>query len=145
MTTQYVSQQVGVADGTLNPAARADGRQVHARKRAFICSKVAAQAWAAGDKIYLCHKPGNEMVTEIRVTSDTSLATATIDIGTIATPAEYCTGKTLTVVDTPTLIGPKASGLAGGPIAEEDLYATIGVAGVAAGVNVTFEIATCGE
>jgi hypothetical protein len=144
MPTQYVLQQVGVADGTV-PVQRADGRQVNARKRAFLCSKTPGQAWASGDKIYLCRKPGGHKVTEIKVTSDTSLATATLDIGTLTTPQEYVAGATLTAINTPTAIGPKASTLDDPPGLAEDLYASLGVAGVGGAVNLTIEIVTSGE
>jgi hypothetical protein len=144
MTTQYVMQQVGVVDGTV-PAARADGRQVNARKRAFLGSKTPGQAWASGDKIYLCRKPGGHKVTEIKVTTDTSLATATIDVGTLTNQGLYCSGATLTAINTPTAIGPKASTLDDPPGLTEDLYATLGVAGVGAAVLLTFEVVTSGE
>jgi hypothetical protein len=137
-------QQVGVADGTV-PVQRADGRQVNSRKRAFLGSKISGQAWASGDKIYLCRKPGNQKVTEIKVTTDTSLATATLDIGTLTTPQAYVAAATLTAINTPTAIGPKASTLDDAPSPAEDLYATLGVAGVGAAVLLTFEIVTSGE
>jgi hypothetical protein len=144
MTTQYVMQQVGVADGT-SPASRSDGRQCHARKRTFLGSKVPGQAWAAADKVFLCTKPGNEKVTEIKLTTDTSLGTTTADIGTLANPGLYCSGATLTAVNVPTAIGPKASTLDDPPGPSEDLYATLGVGGVGAAVLLTFEIVTAGE
>lgn len=144
MTTQYALQQVGVADGT-SPAARSDGRQCHARKRSFLASKVPGQAWAAGDKIFLCTKPGNEKVTEIKLASDTSLGTTTVDVGTLAVPQSYVAAATLTVINVPTAIGPKASTLDDVPTASEDLYATLAVGGVAGAVLLTFEIVTSGE
>jgi hypothetical protein len=144
MTTQYVMQQIGVADGTV-PQQRADGRQCHARKRTFLGSKTPGQAWAAGDKIFLCTKPGNEKVTEIKVTSDTSLGTTTVDIGTLSNPQLYCAAATMTAVNVPTAIGPKAATLDDPPGPSEDLYATLAVGGVGAAVLATFEIVTSGE
>jgi len=53
MANLYALQQVGVADGTVIPAAKADGRQVSAKESVTVASKVAGQAWANGDKIFL--------------------------------------------------------------------------------------------
>lgn len=141
MADYYALQQVGVADSTLIPPAKADGSQVGAKVSAITASKSGAQAIAAGDRMYLGKLRAGERLKEILLTTDTSLATTTVSIGTTALPSKYVAAKTLTVVDTPTPIGPKASTLDDGMLtADEDLWATFAVAGIGAAVLLTFDL-----
>lgn len=140
MATHYPKQQVGVADGTQIPAARADGREVNAKRRSILASKVTGTAWANGDTIFLGKKPQGYKLTKVTLTTDTSLATSTIDIGDDTTADKYVAGATLTTADVPTAIGPKATTLAADPAGEEDLFATVGVADIAAGTELTFDL-----
>lgn len=136
MATYYAKQQVGVADGTKIPADKADGRQVGAAKGVTVASKDNTNALVATDKIYLGKLRAGELLTAIHGLTDTSWGTATISIGTLTTPAKYVNAVTLTAVNVPTALGPLASALDAGPVtADEDLYLTVGVAGVAAAVK----------
>lgn len=140
MATHYVSQQVGVLDATEVPALKTDGRQVGAARRSTLASKVTGTIWANGDTIVLGKKRANEKLVGIRLTTGTSLATSTLDIGITGTLEKYAADKTLTVVDTPTQIGPKASTLDDAPGDEETILATVGVADIAAATVLTFEL-----
>lgn len=146
MATYYARQFVGVEDGTVNPPLQADGRLVGHRKHGIVASKVAAQAWAAGDKIYIGKVRQGESLREIRVTTDTTLGTTTIAVGTLTTPAKYVAARTFTTpLDAPTAIGPLASIADDDPLtADEDIYVTLAVGGVAGGVNITFEMELAG-
>jgi len=141
MAIYYAAQQVGVADGSLIPAAKADGGQVGANLITTLATKVAGQAWAAGDQIYLGRLRPGEHLRRIWGNTDTSFGSATISIGTLAAPTKYANARTLTATNTPTALGPLASAAGAGPLsAGEDLYLTLGAAGVAAGVNFTLEL-----
>jgi hypothetical protein len=141
MATFYAQQQVGVADGSLIPAAKADGGQVGVNLITTIASKVAGQAWAAGDQIYLGRLRPGEHMRRLWANTDTSLATATISVGTLALPTKYANGRTLTATNVPTVLGPPASVADDGALtAGEDIWATIGTAGVGAAVNLTIEM-----
>lgn len=140
MPTYYPKQQVGVADGTTAPAGRADGREVNAKRRSILASKVPGTAWAANDLFYLGKKPQGYKLTRVSLTTDTSLGTTTVDVGTLTAPTSYVAAKTLTVTDTPTVLGPKASTLDDDAGDAEDLYARILVAGVGSAVLLTFDL-----
>jgi hypothetical protein len=142
MADFYALQQQGVADGTVTPAEKADGREVGAAKTVTLASKPTDQALAAGDRIYLGKRPAGTKLTRIMLATGTSLGTSTIDVGDDATPNKYAAGKTLTVVDTPTCLGPKASTLDDEPSddATEEIWATVGVATIGAAVAMTFEL-----
>ncbi|PNU05810.1 hypothetical protein [Novosphingobium guangzhouense] len=144
MAKHYVKQQRGVSDGTEIPAKKADGREVNAEKRVILASKVTGTAWASGDTVVLGKKPVGCKVTAVRLTTGTSLGTSTVSIGTAAAPAKYVNAATLTATNVPTVLGPLASTLDDDPGAEEELIATIGVAAIVAGTELTFEIEHCG-
>lgn len=141
MADYYAIQQVGVADGTVIPADKADGREVGASRTTTLASKSTTQAIAAGDRMFLGYKPAGCKLTGVKLTTGTSLATTTVDIGDDTTADKYVDGKTLTVVDTPTSLGPKATTLDDEPSDEQEpIWATFLVAGIAAGVALTFEL-----
>ncbi|GGD73921.1 hypothetical protein [Croceicoccus mobilis] len=144
MATHYAKQQTGVADGTVIPPNKADGREVNAKRRSILASKVTGTAWASGDKVFLGKKPAGYKVTAIKLCTGTSLGTSTVSIGTADTADKYVATKTLTATDVPTMLGPKASTLDDTPGDEEDLYATVGTASIAAGTELTFDIECTG-
>lgn len=142
MSDYYATQQQGVADGTAVPAERADGREVGAGKTVILASKPTDQALAASDRLFLGKRPAGTKLTGVKLTTGTSLGTSTIDIGDADTADKYVDGKTLTVVDTPTYLGPKASTLDDAPSddADEEIWATILTATIGAAVAMTFEL-----
>lgn len=144
MADKYALQQTGVADGTLNPPDKADGRQVNAGRTTILASKKNGEAWNSADRVFLGKKNANEKIVGIRATTDTSFTTSTLSIGDGTTADKYVGAALLTAVNVPTAIGPKASTLDDAPGAEEDLWLTIGVANIAAGVLATIEIELCG-
>lgn len=141
MANFYAAQQVGVADGTKNPPDKADGRVVGAKLSTIAASKVAGQAWAQADKVFLGRLNPGESIRQILATTDTSLGTTTLSIGTLAAPAKYVNGATLTALNAPTTIGPLAAALAAGPPSVgEDLWMTFGVGGVAGATVLNLDI-----
>ncbi|WP_288990837.1 hypothetical protein [uncultured Sphingopyxis sp.] len=142
MADYYALQQQGVADGTAVPADKADGRQVGASHTITLASKPTDQAFSAGDRMYLGKRPAGTKLTGIKLTIGTSLSTTTIDIGDADTADKYVDGKTLTVVDTPTSLGPKASTLDDTPSDDptEEIWATFLTTAVGAAVALTFEL-----
>lgn len=144
MPVQTPKQLVGVTDGTQIPARAADGREVGANKRSSIFSKVTGTAWVVGDTIPLGKKPAGHKVTSIRLCTGTSLGTSTIDVGITGAADKYVSGATLTTVNRLTEIGVIATTLDDDPGAEEDLFATVGVADIAAGTVLSFVVETTG-
>lgn len=138
MTALYALQQIGVADGTVNPANRADGRQVNARKRTYLASKVPGVAIANGDTLFCFRKPAGQKITDIRICTDTSLGSSTIAIGVAGTPAKYKAAAVFTTpLNAPTSIGPLASTLDDDPGDAEDIILTCGAADIVAGTLFT--------
>jgi hypothetical protein len=142
MPDYYSQQSVGVADGTVIPPNKADGTQVGAKKSSITASKPIGQALAAADRLYLGRLRAGERVAQILLTTDTSLGTSTIAIGTTATPAKYVAATTFTTpTDRATAIGPRASTLDDGPLtADEDLWLTVAAATIVGGTLFTVEI-----
>jgi hypothetical protein len=126
----FSQQMAGVADNTQIPSRKADGGQVGAKISSITASKPLGQALAATDRLYLGRVRAGERIKAILITTDTSLGTSTIAIGTTATPAKYVAATTFTTpLDRPTAIGPRASTLDDGVLtADEDIWATVAVA-----------------
>lgn len=141
MASLYARTFVGVKDGTLVPSSRADGRMVGAKVSAIIAPKVIGQAVAAGDLMYIGTVRAGESIREILLNTDTSFATTTFSIGTLAAPAKYRAAAVFTTpLGVPTPVGPIASTADDDPLtADEDIWVTFAVAGIAAGVLFTFE------
>lgn len=142
---RFPKQLVGVTDGTLNPPRLADGREVGASARTFIYSKVPGTLWSTTNTFRLGRKPANHKITSIRVSTDTSLGTSTLDVGILGTPKKYVDAATLTVTNRLTEIGVRADALDIDPPGEEEIFATIGVADIAAATRLTFVIETVGN
>lgn len=141
MTDFYLAHAIGVKDGTKNPPDKFDGRFVGAKKKSIIANHPAGVAYANGDRFYLCSLKAGEQLADIKLITDTSLSTTTLSIGTTATPAKYASAKTLTATDTPTSLGPRATAADDGPLAaDEDVWVTLGVGGIAGAVLFTFQL-----
>lgn len=139
MADFYATEYVGGPDGTANPPKKLDGRLVGAKTRRNRATKPAT-ALAIGDRFYLGKVPAGASVRGFPANTDTSFGTATISIGTTAVPAKYVAAATLTAINVPTPLGPKASAHVAAPLtADEHLWATIGVAAVAAATIAAIE------
>lgn len=141
MARYYASQQIGVIDGTQSPPRQADGRQVNAKKRVIIATKV-KRAEAIADDIVLGELPQNSMITNIRICTDTSLGSATIAIGVPGTTGKYVAATTFTTpLNVPVTLGPKASVFSAGPEAtRQTIIATVAAAALPVGADITFLI-----
>lgn len=140
MADFYGLEFVGGPDGTKNPPKKLDFRLVGGKKRRVRSTKPTAQAFAAGDRLYLGKLPQGASIRAISACTDTSFGSTTISVGTTGTPAKYVNAKTLTATDIPTAIGPKASAFVQDPVsADEDLWATFATATLVAGAIAAFD------
>lgn len=143
MPTYYAKQFVGVADGTKFPPDKADGRQVGAKKSVTVATKDNTNALIANDLVYVGKLRQGEIMTAFHAITDTTFGAVTISVGTLATPAKYVNGVTLTALNTPTALGPLAAAMAAGPLtADEDIYVKVS-GGVAAAVVAHFLMESC--
>ena len=141
MATFYLAHAVGVEDATLTPPAKYDGRLVGAKKKIIRAIHPAGVAYANGDLLFLAKLKAGEQISRITVTSDTTFGATTLSVGPIATPTKYVNAKTMTVVDIPTDIGPRATAQDDGPLAaDEAVYVTLGVGGIAGAVLFTIDV-----
>ena len=133
---------VGVKDGTKFPSDRADGRLVGAKQSMIVAPKVAGQAIAVGDQLFIGTLRAGETLRGVRINTDTSLGTTTFSIGTKAVPAKYRPAGTYTApLNIPTYVGPLAAQSITDPLtADEDIWVTFAVAGVAGSVVLAFEM-----
>lgn len=146
MAKVYAAAFIGVVDKTKTPPDRADGRLVGASIRKTVAAKPAGVALASGDLFYIGRKRPGETIRAISVIASASLATSTLSIGTEALPSKYAAARTMTVVDTPTFIGPNATTADDVPSDDyEDIWATVGVAAIAAGTSLTIELEIAGS
>lgn len=135
MADFYLAHAIGVKDGTKAPPDKFDGRFVGASNKRTIAIHPAAVAYANGDQLFLASMKAGEQIADIRVISDTSFGTTTLSVGPKTATAKYANARTMTVVDTPTSIGPRATAADDGPLAaDEDVWITLGVGGIAGGV-----------
>ncbi len=83
------------------------------------------------DTIEVGRLPKGAVVRGIQLCADTSSGTATISVGTSASPAKYRAAAVFTATDTPTLFG-KAAALNVALAAEETVILTVGTAALPA-------------
>lgn len=141
MADFFIDTFVGVRDGTLTPAAASDGKKDGAKRSSIWGAKPAGVAYANGDRIYAGRLPAGASMRDFIVNSDTTLGTTTLSVGTTAAPTKYVNAKTMTTVDLPTSIGPRATAADDAPLsAAEDIWITLGVGGIAGGINLSFEM-----
>lgn len=139
MADYYATEYVGAVDGTSNPPKKLDGRLVGAKKRRNRATKPSI-ILNAGDRFYIGKAPAGASVRSFIANTDTSFGSATISIGTTANPTKYVNARTLTTVDTPTGLGPRAAAHVAAPLtSDEQLWATIGAASVPAAVIAAIE------
>jgi hypothetical protein len=145
MADFYLAHAIGVKDGTKTPPDKFDGRFVGAAKKVVVANHPAGIAYANADQIFLCSLKAGEQITDIKIVTDTTLGTTTLSIGPKTATTKYANAKTQTVVDTPTSLGPKATAADDGPLAaDEDVWITLGVGGIAGAIlfTITVEIAS---
>jgi len=94
----------------------------------------------ATDKLFLGTIPRGGSFAAIELTTDTTLGSSTLAIGTLASAALFAAAATLTATDTPTRRG-KASAKALPPMTEDtDVYATVAAATLPTGAVLVSEL-----
>jgi hypothetical protein len=131
MAQGYSAEMVGVLDGTLNPAGKADGRAINAKSRAFVATfdlSLAAVKKASGDTNVCFRVPvGYKFLYGIINASATMGASSTIAIGNSTTAAKYRAAAVFTAA-APTLFGLSTAADDAPLSADEDVIFTIGAA-----------------
>lgn len=144
MANIYAKEFIGIADVAV-PTKRADARLVGHRPRGIVATKADGQALASGDRFYIGRKRMGETIRRIEVIASATLGSATLAIGTEATPAKYAAAQTMTTADKPVVLGPNAAGAAASPDVEfEHIWATVGGASIAAGTTLVFQMEIAG-
>ncbi len=119
MATFYSREMTGVIDGTVNPAKKADGRVVGAKER-FIRATFDMASQPSGSFLAIGRRPAGSAFLGLTLNTDTSLGSATVSAGSVASPARDKAAATLTATDTPTGFA-KASSIAAAPITADEI------------------------
>lgn len=88
-----------------------------------------------GDTVVVAVIPTGNTFAGLELSTDTSLGTATVSIGTAATPAKYMAAQVLTATNTPAVLGLVAQLIAGPLAAQETIIVTVGTAALPASGN----------
>jgi len=131
-TPRAGGSSTGKADGALSRSKLRHTRNI------FITG---ATPPAAGDRLYLGRLPVGGAFHSIRVTASASLGAATLAAGSASAPAKYRAAATQTTPDTPVVTAPTAALAQPLLTAEEDVWVTIGAAGLPANQTIVIELA----
>lgn len=101
---------------------------------------VVLQSQASGDTIVLADVPTGMVFAGGEILTDTSLATATIAVGTAANSGLYRAAAVLTATDTPALFGTTAQYISAPLTAPSRVIATVGVAALPASGNMVVDL-----
>lgn len=127
MADFYSRENTGALDGTLNPAKKMDGRRVGGKMRRILATfDMASQA--SGSFLVIGRRPQGSVFAGLRLTTDTSLGTATVSAGTAASAARDKAAATFTATDTPTTYGKASAFAADALTADEIVGLTTGTA-----------------
>lgn len=132
MAQGYAAELIGVLDGTLNPAAKADGRLQGGTVRTYravLDMALATTAKNIADTNLIARIPRGEAVIGGQINASVTMgAAATIAIGNAAAPAKYRAAAVFTTPDAPTAFG-IATAVDDAPLqAFEDVIMTIAAA-----------------
>ena len=113
-----------------------------ARMRRFRASiALASQVFGAGNEIIIAKVPAGLTFAYGVLTTDTSLATSTLSIGTASTAAKYNNAaQTLTATNAPALFGAAAAAGQAALTLEEQIQVLVGVANLPASGNLYIDL-----
>lgn len=131
MAKGYGNLLLGVFDGSVLPAKKADGRRVNAKirtSREIFDLSLASVAKNIGDINTIAMRPAGSAFKGGSITVSATLGAATISIGTAANPTKYMAAQTFTNVDTPVGFGTAAAKAADPLTDTEEVIMTIAAA-----------------
>jgi hypothetical protein len=128
--TQYYSVETTGIDSI--PVVKASALSGYGARLKRFRATVNLAAQAAGSTFVLADIPAGHIFAGGEVTTDTSLSTATVAIGTAASASKYASAQTLTAVNAPALIGNVAQLIAAPFTANERVILTTAVASLPA-------------
>ena len=137
MAQTYSTELAGI---TSLPVVKASALQAYgARLKRFRASIVLASQ-AIGDTVVVGLIPAGYVFAGCEVSTDTSLGTATIALGTAALANKYANASTLTALNAQALIGNVAQLMAGPLTAQETVLLTVAVAALPAAGNLLVDL-----
>jgi len=131
MATTLSNELSGIGSTPVVKASAVSGYGARLRRyRATIT--LASQVFGAGNEIYLAYVPAGLTFAYGVITSDTSLGTSTVSVGTAASVAKYKAAAVFTSTDTPTMFGKTATITQTALTAEEQILLQVLVANLPA-------------
>jgi hypothetical protein len=138
MTIYYSTE---TAPAGLTPPVRVSDVGQRGRVKTLKNSITLASQVFGSNYIYLGNLPQGSRFRKITMTTDTSLGSSTIGIGTVAgSYIDYKTAAVFTTTETPTEYGLTAKRNAAALTADLALYAIIGVANLPASGNLSIDV-----
>lgn len=137
MATWYATEMAGVDN---KPPIKPNSVNAYGAHLIRYRAIVVLQSQASGDTIILADVPSGMVFAGGEILTDTSLATATIAVGTAATPGQYRAAAVLTATDTPALFGTTAQYISAPLTAPARIIATVGVAALPAAGNMVVDL-----
>lgn len=144
MAETYSTELEGALNATTLPSTKAEGNVYEARARNYRSSIVFA-AQGIADTIVLAKPPAGSVFSHGVVTTDTTLATATVSIGTTDDPDGYRVDAVLTATDVPEVIGTIAGIQEGALDGQTEVKLTIGTAALPASGNMVIDLVFIGK
>ncbi|MEI6873194.1 MAG: hypothetical protein WCL08_13020 [Verrucomicrobiota bacterium] len=143
MATYLSNELAGTTDGKTSAPVAANLRQrgvITGGRLKRYRSTITFNAQASGDVIQLACLPAGSVFAYGTLINSASTATATIAIGTVATPAKYRAAAASTSVDTLAVFSTTAVQSADVFAADELVYATVGTAALPASGTLVIDL-----
>lgn len=128
--TQWYSNELAGIDST--PVVKPSATQGYGARVKRFTATIALASQASGDTVVLADVPAGFKFAYGVLNTDTSLGTATIEIGDASSAASYLAAETFTSTNTPTLFGKVAEVSAAASAASDRLILTVGTAALPA-------------
>ena len=133
MAQTYSVELAGIA---LQPVVKPSAIASYGSRLKRFRATVPLTAQAIGDTVVVAIIPAGHTFAGLELSTDTSLATATVAVGVAGTPGKYLVAQTVTVTNIPTGLGLVAQLIAGPLVAQETIILTVAVAALPASGNV---------
>lgn len=144
MAETYSNELDGALNATTVPAVKAEGNVYEARARNYRAT-IALASQASADTIVLAQPPAGSVFSHGIVTTDTSLSTATISIGTTTDPDGMRADAVLTATNTPEVFGTIAGIQEGALDGQTQVKLTVATASLPASGNLVVDLVFIGK
>ena len=137
MAQTYSTELAGI---TSLPVVKASALQAYGARLKRFRASIALASQAIGDTVVVGLIPAGYVFAGSEISTDTSLGTATIALGTAALVNKYVNASTVTALNTQLLLGNVAPLIASAFTAQETIILTVAVAALPAAGNLLVDM-----